>query len=456
MASSDDSCINSYNEAAESWLHLANRERDCSQKLGRMAVEPRLVCGFLVRGFIDELMTSGWRIGSIFGIPFLLNPAWFYSLGLFTFLFSAGDFGLEGRLAWLAGFSMALLLFASVLLHELGHSLAARAQGIVVNAITLFPFGGIASIAQESKTPKQAFWVAISGPMVSFVLFVLLLLLSLLLPETSVALPFKAMLGGLANINFVMALFNLMPGLPLDGGQVLKAAVWHLTGSRVKGVRWAARGGQILGWAAILLGLSGFLLTLRFGFLWLVLLGGFGIRRASAYGRMITLQQAMLQILAVDAMRREFATAIATVSLHQSIEQFAASYLASESEIYYAESEGQYVGWVEVEAINQLERSEWQQPLAAIVQPLAELPTLPEDASLAMAILQLERHELRQMPILSAAGAVVGVIDRADVVRALGQRLALLVPPPVIEQIKTSGQFPANLQLQDLARDALS
>ncbi len=397
-------------------------------------------------------MTSGWRIGSIFGIPFLLNPAWFYSLGLFTFLFSAGDFGLEGRLAWLAGFGMTLLLFASVLLHELGHSLAARAQGITVNAITLFPFGGIASIAQESKTPKQAFWVAISGPLVSFVLFLLLLLLSLLLPETPAALPVKAMLGGLANINFVMALFNLLPGLPLDGGQVLKAAVWQLTGSRVKGVSWAARGGQMLGWAAILLGLGGFLLTLRFGFLWLLLLGGFGIRRASAYLRMMTLQQAMLQISAAEAMRREFVT----VSLHQSIQQFAARYLAAEAELYYAESEGQYVGWVEVAAINQLERSEWEQPLASIVQPLDQLPSLADSACLAQAITQLDERQLPQMLVLSAAGAVVGVIDRADILRALGDRLSLLVPPPVIEQVKASGQFPANLQLQEVARDALS
>lgn len=349
-------------------------------------------------------MTSGWRIGSIFGIPFLLNPAWFYSLGLFTFLFSAGEFGLEGRLAWLAGFSMTLLLFASVLLHELGHSLAARAQGIAVTAITLFPFGGIASIAQESKTPRQAFWVAIAGPAVSFVLFLLLLWLSLVLPDQPIAQSLKALLGNLANINFVMALFNLLPGLPLDGGQVLKAAVWQLTGSRVKGIRWAARGGQILGWGAILLGLGGFLLTLRFSFLWLVLLGGFGIRRASAYRRMIALQQAMLQISVSEAMRR----------------------------------------------LDQRNEAEQLDP------QLEQLLALPDSASVAEAITQLEAHELHQMPVRSATGAVIGVIDRADLVRALGNRLARLVPQPVIEQINASGQFPPNLQLRELARDALN
>ena len=249
--------------------------------------------------------------------------------------------------------------------------------------------------------------MAIAGPAVSFVLFVLLLLLSLTLPnlvppnpvppETAAAPPLKALLGSLANINFVMALFNLLPGLPLDGGQVLKAAVWQLTGSRVKGVRWAARGGQILGWGAILLGLGGFLLTLRFSFLWLVLLGGFGIRRASAYRRMIMLQQAMLQISVAEAMR-------------------------------------------------QLEQGENAQ--------LAQIPTLLESDSVAEAITQLEERELEQMLVRSVAGDVIGMIDRADLVQALGNQLSRQVPPSVIQQIRASGQFPPNLQLRALARDA--
>jgi Zn-dependent protease len=216
------------------------------------------------------LMTSGWRVGSILGIPFLLNPAWFYSLAMFTLFFGAGQAGLEGTWAYATGLVMALLLFASVLLHELGHSLVARAQGITVNAITLFPFGGIASIEEESKTPGQAFRVAIAGPAVSFGLFILLVVLSLAAPETLFNLPLKNLLGDLANINFVLALFNMMPGLPLDGGQVLKAAIWQITGSRVKGVRWSAQTGQLLGWLAILLGIAGFLITFRFSFLWLV------------------------------------------------------------------------------------------------------------------------------------------------------------------------------------------
>ncbi|MBF2051532.1 MAG: site-2 protease family protein [Elainella sp. C42_A2020_010] len=398
-------------------------------------------------------MTSGWRIGSIFGIPFLLNPAWFGSLLLFAFFFSADWLaaGWESRWAWLAGLLMALLLFASVLLHELGHSLVAQSQGIAVNAITLFPFGGIASIAQESKTPGQAFWVAISGPAVSFALFVLLFVTSLLLPT---GLPLKTMLNHLAGINLVLAMFNMLPGLPLDGGQVLKALIWKTTGSRVKGVRWAAQSGQVLGWLGIGLGILGFLVSLRFSFLWLVLLGWFGIRRASAYRRVIALQEAMLQIPASEAMTRDFKRVDANLPLSE----FTATYLTDDpdSAIYYAETSGRYVGLVQVEALRSIERSLWDfQTVQAIAQPLEELPTVNESTSLAQVIDQLETEQVPRLSVLSSAGAVVGVIDRADVVQALATKLRLLVPETVIQQIKTESQFPDNLQLQGVARDAL-
>jgi Zn-dependent protease len=393
-------------------------------------------------------MTSGWRIGSIFGIPFLLNPAWFYSLAMFTLFFGAG-LGLDGIWTWVTGFSMALLLFASVLLHELGHSLVAQSQGIQVNSITLFPFGGIASIEQESKTPIEAFWVAIAGPAVSFALFLLLVLGSLGLPES---LPLRTMLVDLANINFVLALFNMMPGLPLDGGQVLKAAIWKFTGSRIKGVRYAAEAGRLLGWLAIVLGIAGFLVTLRFSFLWLVLLGAFGVRRASGYRRMIVLQEAMLQLQVGAIMDREFAV----VDVNQTLEQFAAAYLSQATEVYYGEADGRYVGLVAVEQLRSIERSLWSsQRLASLVQSWDNLPTLAESNSLAEAIQQLEVHQMPRLPVLSAAGAVTGVVDRVMIVRALGQKLNLQVPEAILQQIQAEGQFPPSLQLQSVARDAL-
>jgi Zn-dependent protease len=397
-------------------------------------------------------MISGWRVGSLFGIPLLLNPGWFLSLLLFAFFFADSQpGGWESSWSWLAGLSMALLLFASVLLHELGHSLVAQSQGITVNAITLFPFGGIASIAQESKTPRQAFWVAIAGPAVSFLLFLLLLLLSLALPES---LPLKAMLGNLAGLNLILALFNMIPGLPLDGGQVLKAIIWKATGSRTTGVRWAAQVGQMLGWAAIFSGVAGFLASLRFSFLWLVLLGWFGIRRANAYWREIALQTAMLQLSAADAMKRSFRVVDASTSL----EKFASSHLATEPDVetYYAESEGCYVGVIAVEKLRLIERSQWSgQTVSAIIEPFETTPTVTETACLAEVIDRLETEKRVRLPVLSASKTIVGSVDRVDAVRALADRLNLLVPEPVLQQIKTEGQFPPNLQLHSTAKDAL-
>ncbi len=392
-------------------------------------------------------MASSWRIGSICGIPLLLNPTWFGSLALFAFLFSAIDWQPESNWSWLAGLVMALLLFASVLLHELGHSLAAQSQGIRVNSIMLFPLGGIASIAQESETPGQSFRVAIAGPAVSFALFMLLFVASWLLPESLL----KSVLSYLAWINLVLALFNMLPGLPLDGGQVLKAAIWKITGNRMQGVRWAAQIGELLGWSAILLGILGFFaFFLQFSFLWLVLLGWFGIRRARAYQRATRLQAAILQMRVTEAMQQEFQT----VDADQILSEFAALADAS-SAVYYAESEGCYVGLVAASQLELIDRQDWDtKTVRSIVQPL-DAVSITESASLAEAIVQLETQVLPQIPVVNAAGMVIGLIDRVGIVQAIGDDLHLAVPESVLQQIKTTAQFPSDLPLLNVAKDAL-
>ena len=176
-------------------------------------------------------METNWQIGSLFGIPFYINSSWLYIL-IFVTLIDAGEVEASGLTgdnilgSWLIGFLMALLLFISVLLHELGHSLVAKSQGIKVNSITLFLFGGIAALERESNTPAQALQVAIAGPIVSIILFGLFLGLSNLSNQNDI-ISFITI--DIARINLVLAIFNLIPGLPLDGGQVLKAIVWQLT-----------------------------------------------------------------------------------------------------------------------------------------------------------------------------------------------------------------------------------
>ena len=396
-------------------------------------------------------MQKGWRIGSLFSIPLFLDPLWFVILAFVTLSFGLAYLEWGTVLAWSAGLLMALLLFCSVLLHELGHSLVARSQGIKVNSITLFLFGGIASIEQESKTPGEAFQVAIAGPAVSIMLFVLLTLLALLLPPSSLV---NVMVGELGKINLVLALFNLIPGLPLDGGQVLKAAVWKITGNRFQAVHWAARAGQVLGWSAIAAGFAvDFFTGELVSGIWIALLGWFGVRNASSYDLMTTLQEALLQLAAVDAMNRDFRV----VDADQTLRQFADLYLLDTTpQVYFAASDGRYRGMVSIDDLRLVERSRWDQTLHSILRPLTEIPTVAETTPLVEVINQIESLQLRQVTVLSPAGAVAGLIDRGDVVQAVSQKLKLPFTEAEIKRIKEEGSYPPGLQLQAIAKAAHS
>jgi Zn-dependent protease/CBS domain-containing protein len=402
-------------------------------------------------------MQSSWRAGSLFGIPLLIDPSWFFVMALITLsdgsVFQQNHPEWGTAIAWVTGLLMALLLFTSVLLHELGHSLVAKIQGIQVKSITLFFFGGVAAIEQEPKTPGKAFQVAIAGPLVSLSLFILLSLLTVVLPVNS---PVEVLTQRLAAINLVLTLFNLIPGLPLDGGLVLKAIVWKVTGSHSKGVHWAARSGKTLGSLAIafaILGVFGRVIPTFTG-LYMALIGWFVLRNATAYDRLTDLQETLLKLKAEDAMTREFRVVEAKLTLRQ----FADDYLlsATRAPIYFAASDGRYRGMVEADALQTIERSQWEtQTLFSIVKPLSEIPSVQEAASLVDVIHLMETKALPRVTVLSPAGAISGVIDRGDVVRSLSKKMNLPISDAAIKQIKEEGTYPPGLQLGAIAKAAV-
>ncbi|NES82408.1 MAG: site-2 protease family protein [Moorea sp. SIO2B7] len=399
-------------------------------------------------------MQSNWRIGSLFGIPLYIDSSWFIILAFVTII-NAGDLNATGLsqgnplLGWITGLMMALLLFASVLLHELGHSLVAKAQGIEVNSITLFLFGGVASIERESDTPTQAFQVAIAGPLVSMALFGLFKGMTQFLGEYSLL---QVLTSDLARINLVIGIFNLIPGLPLDGGQVFKALVWKLTGDRFIGVHWASASGKLIGWFGISVGLFFVLLTGEIGAIWLVLISWFVLRNANAYDQLTTIQQALLEIVAAEVMTRDFRVVDANLSLRA----FAEEYVVSELFVnmpYFAASEGRYRGLVVISDLHSIERSEWEtKTLAQIAHPLTEIPSVREGTLLVEVINQLEKISDSRITVLSPAGAVAGIIDRGDIVKAIASKQNLEIPEAEIKRIKAEGSYPDRLQLQAIAK----
>ncbi|MEL6780100.1 MAG: site-2 protease family protein [Cyanobacteria bacterium J06597_16] len=397
-------------------------------------------------------MQTGWRVGSLFNIPLFIDNSWFFVVVLITFLQGSDPrwASLVGPVgAYAAGFLLALLLFASVLAHELGHSLVARAQGITVNSIKLFLFGGIASIERESNTPGEAFQVAIAGPAVSFFLFIALTALNNVSNLPPIA---SGVIGSVATTNLVLALFNLIPGLPLDGGQIFKAAVWKATNSRTQGVRWASRSGQVLGWGAITLSALAFFTTGSLDLLWPGLIGLFILRNASGYNRMNDLQEGLAKLKVSDAVTRSFRVLDANMSLRQ----FADECLLQDKEnmpVYFASSDGRYRGRVSLDGLRQVERSEWDyRTLHDIARPLLEIPHVSEAMPLTEAITLMETKNINQLTVLTPADAVAGTLDRGEIVRALAKQLNFPIAESVIQKIKQEKAYPAGLQLGAIAQ----
>lgn len=397
-------------------------------------------------------MQTGWRVGTLFNIPLFIDNSWFLIVLLLTITGGLDEsrIALVGPTgAWAIGFLYALLLFGSVLLHELGHSLVAQSQGITVNSIKLFLFGGVASIEKESKTPEGAFLVSIAGPAVSVGLFVLFTLLGRIDTLPAIA---RLIVDEVATVNLVLALFNLIPGLPLDGGQIFKAAVWKATGSKSTGIRWAAKSGQLVGYGGILLGLLAFFSTGQLIAIWPALIGLFILRNAGAYNRMNTLQEELSKIKTGDAAIRDFRVLDANMSLRQ----FADEYLLEDKKsapVYFASSDGRYRGMVSIEGLRQVERSEWEhRTLHSIAQPLLEIPHVRESTPLAESIRLLEEKQLARVTVLTPADSVAGTLDRGDIVRALAKQLKFPITEAIIQKIKEDGAYPAGLQLGAIAQ----
>ncbi|HEY9808987.1 MAG TPA: site-2 protease family protein [Halomicronema sp.] len=401
-------------------------------------------------------MQSGWRIGYLCGIPLYIDTSWLIILAVLTLANHANWENVHPEwsplVVWLAGFLMALLLFVSVLIHELGHSLVAQSQGIKVNSIRLFLFGGIASIERESKTAKEAFHVAIAGPAVSLMIFTILALVLPFLPESN---PVTVVATDLARINLVLALFNLIPGLPLDGGQIVKAVVWQITGNRFVGVHWAAKAGKILGFTAMTLGISVVFLAGRQGMvgLWIALLGWFAVGNATLYDRQTNLQETLLKLTAADTMNHDFRVVDANLSLREFTDKYLLFEPNNLNQVFYAASEGRYRGMVNLEQIHFIERSLWEkQTLGSIVSPLTEIISIKEKTSLVEVINVLELHQLKNITVLSPAETVAGVVDRGDIVRCVAKNLNLTISDVEIKQIKNEGHYPQNLQIAAMAK----
>ncbi len=363
-------------------------------------------------------MNGNFRLGSLFGIPFYLNASWFLVLLLVTWTYGNGlatQFpDLIGIGPWFLGLGTAILLFGSVLAHELGHSLVAMQQGIEVKSITLFLFGGLASLEEESKTPIGAFAVAIAGPAVSILLWALLSYIGMMLP---VGGPIAAVVGLLAIINLYLALFNMIPGLPLDGGNVLKAAVWKVTGNRYRGTRIAARAGQVVGGVAI----SSGILTIS---IWNVLIGWFLFQNAGRAFQSAKIQEELSRYTAADVVTEGYLVIGLNDSLRQLANQ-AIPYQGKVSSFLVVDEQGHLVGSVNLEDLNTVSTMQWPKvPVKEILQPTLSSPVVQSNQSLLDIVALLDKEKLQTIAVVKESGVLVGLLEKAAIRRLLQHSIA--------------------------------
>ncbi|TVQ20066.1 MAG: site-2 protease family protein [Leptolyngbya sp. DLM2.Bin15] len=365
-------------------------------------------------------MNNNIRIGNLFGIPFYVNPSWFIVLGLITLTYS-GQLALVfpelGALAWVLGLAAALMLFASVLAHELGHSVVAISQGIEVNSITLFIFGGLASLGEESKTPGDAFKVAIAGPLVSFLLFGIFSLVGAVVPLPG---PFQAIVGLLAYINLALGVFNLIPGLPLDGGNVLKALVWKITGKPYKGIAFASIVGQFFGWVGILLGIASILNLTSFGSFWTLLIGWFLLQNAGRSAQSAAIQEKMSGYTALDAIYADSPVTKGSQSLRELANNYIIGSQRDWRKFLVTNEDGQLVGEIDVDALKTIPTNDWWSvTVDQLTHPIEALTTIPAKMPLLEALGLFQDDHAGVVVVVNDDNQVLGLLERDSIFQML-------------------------------------
>jgi Zn-dependent protease len=398
---------------------------------------------------------EGWQLLKIRGIPLRIHPSWFVILVLATWNFHENyGKGLVGQAnstgLWLLALSTALLLFVSVLLHELGHSLVAIAHGVKVRSITLFLLGGVASVEKECSTAMAALQVAAAGPLVSLVLAALFWGSSHALAHASPLLG--EMVSQLGFLNLVLALFNLLPGLPLDGGLILKALVWQWTGSQRRGVQVAAAMGRFLSLMAVGMGT---LLLLRGGGLfafWLIMLGWFGLGASKNQIQLLALQKALRDLKVAEASRRRFRVLEGDAPLRE-LSRMRRDDGEGRPDWVLVCERGRWKGVIGDDPLQSLPVQRWdQERVLDHIEPLSSLPSIQHDAPLWQAALQLDEPGVDRLLVLSSAGLPSGTLERPELSEVVLARLGLRLPPPLLEAARRQGSYPLGLALAQVAR----
>jgi Zn-dependent protease/CBS domain-containing protein len=367
------------------------------------------------------------RIGRIFGVQIGLHSSWFVIFLILAYTMAAWSLpriypSWNEALYWVIGGAISVLFFGSVLAHELSHAVAAQRFGLKVRDITLFIFGGAASLEGDPQRPRDEALIAAAGPAMSLGLGGVLAVVSLVFDQPQLV----AVAATLAFLNLTLGIFNLVPGFPMDGGRILHAILWKIRGDRNVATRNAAGVGRIFGYLLIAAGV--FLIFQGdnlFNGVWLALIGWFLSNAAEATVAQMSIQRALDGIKVSDVMESD----PPSVSPNESVADLVNERLirGGHRSFLVRHDDGGLAGIVTLSDVRHTPRENWEAArVTDIMTRYADLATIGPDTALEAALKLLQEHEVNQLPVVTDEGrTVVGLLTRAGILRLIEARMRL-------------------------------
>ena len=377
---------------------------------------------------------QGIRIGRILGIPIYIDLSWIIIFGLITYLISNQFAQLNPQ--WtitqlgILGAATSLLFFGSVLFHELSHSVVAQHYKIRVLSITLFLFGGLARIGKEPSKAIQEFNIAIAGPLASAFLAGVFFLSTLVFPDSKIVAAVSTYLW---QTNLALAVFNMLPGFPLDGGRIFRAIVWGTTKDFVRATRVAGASGKLIAYGMIVLGLwlaFGFRGSERWEGIWLAVIGWFLLNAAQASVAQVTIRETLNGLRASDVMSHE----VPAIPANLNLDEYSNEVLRTGRRVHIVTMDHRLVGMMNVAALNTVPREDWNMnSVQAVMVPRERILWAAPDEPLPTLLDRLVAADVNQMPVVQHSedgmANIVGMVTRDAILRVIQTRSELGTAP---------------------------
>ncbi len=375
-------------------------------------------------------MKAQIKLGTVFGVELGLHYSWFVIALLIMFSlvaqFHAVNRDWSEVVVWSAAIVTSVLFFAGLFAHELSHALVAKARGLPIHKITLFLLGGMAQMEAEPSDARTEFWMAIAGPIASGAIGLILLALARALgwiPWTPAQTPGIAILVWLGYINLTLGAFNMVPGFPLDGGRVLRAIVWGITGNADRSTRIAARIGQLVGAGFIAYGIAGFLGGGGFSGIWIAFIGWFVIQAAGASLTQLQIGSLMRGLRVRDVMSQDCPSVEGSMGLRDFVDE---QLLKTGRRCFLVNDDHGFAGLITTHEVLSIDRSRW--PAVTVreaMRPASAIHSLSPDVPALEALEIMGREDVNQLPVVED-GQLQGIVSRAHLLQVIHSRAELL------------------------------